>query len=97
MFGLGFLLGRMSASNSSSTTIAHKINDKCKYSCNWWIEQTGANCSKQRMCALLMTRYFAGEVTKDTTYDGLAIFIPNSPTVIEEMKKIFQKSHEKER
>ena len=88
MFGLGFLLGKMS-NTLSHEIVSNKIDDKCKYSCEWWIEKTKANCSKAKMCTVLMVEYRNGQVFKNCTREGLTIFVPknNDKELIEKISK----------
>ena len=85
MFLPSFIFGRLSA--QVNTPSFYKIDDDCKYSCKWWIERLGVNCSKQKIFTLLNHNE---KIKKEKNHQGLTIFIPKSNDVFEEIKAHFE-------
>ena len=86
MFLAGFILGRLSTQKNTPPT-PHRVDDNCKYSCNWWIEQLGVDCSKQKISTLLIRNE---KIIKEENRQGLTIFIPQSNEVFDEIKSYFK-------
>ena len=92
LFGFGFLLGRMS--NSNTEVFAKKIDDSADYSCLWWREKANRqDLSKQKIASLLTCAYRNNLVHKEHTYEGLCIFVPNSKGAEKEILEKISKTH----
>lgn len=77
LFGIGYLLGRLS--NSKVTVSVKKINDKTEYSCLWWgKEAKREDLPKAKIVTRLTVAYHNGLAHKEYTDEGLCIFVPNS-------------------